>query len=381
MDSTHTWHPGAICVKPRWAARVDLFPDERLSSWIARAAYANGCEPGALLSALWPRGRWDRSDVNRMPGDERLRSVAREGGIDIESLRQSTLAPAASLICGGQPLPRATWAWITAFGANRRGGASASAHCPACLREGIQPYLRVPWRFAWHTVCGIHKSALVDRCAHCGRAPQSDHGPAEGGGIAHCAHGGGSLAPGALESVGPKASLELQNRADLALNTGRCLHWGEERSTFEWFSFMTTLVRGVQSAIRSPWNPWARALHGLDVDVPHRGAVLQLEHADLHGRRHILEPVSRMTALSRNELLALWMEAGVSRQNVEARALSPEHFLHSVILELPDRAKSRRRSATRRRIPEPRSRTQVALVMRRLLRSTTSENSSGGDSD
>lgn len=381
MDSTHTWHPGAVCVRPRWAASVDLLPDERLSSWIARAAFANGCDPGALLSTVCPGGRWDGWDVNRTPGQERLRRLAKEGGFGAESLRESTLAPAASLIRGGRPLPRATWAWITAFGANRRGGASASAHCPACLREDVQPYLRVPWRFAWHTICGIHKTALVDGCVHCGQAPQSDHGSVDGGGIAHCAHCGGSLAWCALQSVGTKPFLELQTRADSALATGRCLHWGEERSTFDWFSFMTTLVRGVQSAIRAPWNPWARALHSLAINVPNRGAVFQLEHADLHRRRQILEPVSRMTALSRSDLLALWREAGVSRQNVETRALSPDHFLHSVMLELPDRAKSRRRCAKRRRIPEPRSRTQVALVMKRLLRGTTNDNSGGGDSD
>lgn len=65
MDTPHTGHPGAICVRPIWTIPVDLQSDELLSSWLVRVALENGCDPLALTAALWPSRRAWSSDIDR----------------------------------------------------------------------------------------------------------------------------------------------------------------------------------------------------------------------------------------------------------------------------------------------------------------------------
>lgn len=40
--------------------------------------------------------------------------------------------------------------------------------CPACLAEGVEPYFRKHWRFAFFTECIVHACALIDCCHGCG---------------------------------------------------------------------------------------------------------------------------------------------------------------------------------------------------------------------
>lgn len=370
MDPTHTWHPGAVCVTPRWAARVDLLPDELLTSWIARAAVANGCDPGAFRAALWPQFRWDGSDWNRSASVERLRGLGREGGIDTPALRRSTLAPIASSI-GGRPTSRhGTWPWITSLGLNGLATSSATAFCAACLKSDVRPFLRLQWRMAWHTVCPLHVQPLIDVCPHCRRPPHSDRCSIEGGGLGHCLWCYGWLAAVAHGLTANPACLALQALTDRAAMDDGIVYWGEHRSLPAWFALLTTHLKGAQSAMRTPWNPWGRALRALGIALPFRSRPRQLEHASVSERTRLLELVARLVSLSQEEFLALSRDAGLSRQNLDSSSLRADHPLQPVVAELPDRSMgAERRAPRRRRLPAPRSRTQVEWKMRQLLQS------------
>ena len=87
-------------------------------------------------------------------------------------------------------------------------------------------------------------------------------------------------------------------------------------------------------------------------------------------RARLLKPVARLVSLSRADLLTLWRTADLSRQNVDTISLPLDHPLQSLVAELPDRSKSGRRVAKKRRLPEPKSRTQVAWKMKQLLSGT-----------
>jgi len=43
-------------------------------------------------------------------------------------------------------------------------------YCAACLADG-EPYFRLEWRLAFHTVCVRHSIILRDTCPHCGHPP------------------------------------------------------------------------------------------------------------------------------------------------------------------------------------------------------------------
>lgn len=370
MDPAYTWHPGAVCVKPRWAARVDLLPDERLTSWLARAAIANGCDPGAFRTALWPKVRWDVADLNRGASHERLLGVQREGGVDAHSLRRSTLAPVASIITGSEPATRGTWPWITSVGPRNLSKSSATAFCALCLQDDARPYLRLQWRFAWHTVCPLHEHMLVDLCPRCGRPPHSERGSLESGGVGHCARCHGRLSDVAPTRPVDPACRNLQFQTDRAVAGGGFRYWGGDLSPSAWFGLLNLHLRGVRSAIRMPWNQWARALRDLGLALPRRGVPKQVEHASVAERAGLLKPVARLVSLSRADLLTLWRNADLSRQNVDTISLHADHPLQAIVAELPDRSKSGRRVAKKHRLPEPKSRTQVAWKMKQLLSGT-----------
>jgi hypothetical protein len=367
MDPAYSWHPGAVCVKPRWAARVDLLPDEALSSWLARAAIANGCDPGAFFASLFREYRDRAAEISRVSGDDRLQVLEREGGVSVDALRRSTLTPVATSVQGQSPRLHGTWPWITTIGLERIRAPSGAAYCPACLRDDARPYLRLQWRFAWHTLCEMHGQPLRDRCPHCRRPPYPDRGTVDLGGLHRCSSCGRHLAVADAPAAADRAPLDLQAQTDRVLIHGATEYWGDDLSAVQWFGLLTTFLRGAQSAMRSPWNPWARALRSLGIERLGSGYGRQLEHIDVQGRARLLGVVASLVRLPRSDLAELWRTAGLGRTNVELPGDLPGHPLQTVMDELPDRTRAGRRPSTRHRLPEPRTRTQVAWKVKKLM--------------
>ncbi|MGL6052732.1 MAG: TniQ family protein, partial [Aeromonas salmonicida] len=100
----------------RWAVPVSLLPDELFSSWLTRAALAQGCDPLVLTGELWPRWRVWASDPDRGLSEERLSTLAGSSGIDVLKFEMATLRPIASAITSVSLDHLPIWPWVLALG-------------------------------------------------------------------------------------------------------------------------------------------------------------------------------------------------------------------------------------------------------------------------
>jgi hypothetical protein len=367
MDSPYTWHPGAVCIAPQWAARVDLLRDESLSSWIARTAIGNGCDRSALLSALWPRVRWDAGDVHRKLDDKRIERLARQVGIPAEILARSSLALIASAIQGTRRPPQGAWPWITTAGPRQRALASTGAFCPVCLHNDDIPHLRLQWRLTWHTACAVHACTLSDCCPHCERSPRSDYVTADGGGLGHCTQCRGVLGAKMGRHESTSVALSFQQRTDAALRDRSAEDRGERLSPSGWFTLLNIYLRGLRTAIRAPWNPWANVFRSLGVSLPVLSPGERLESMPIDRRAQIIDALAPLAVMGCDDTGVLLADAGVSQQCAAFGKPLIDHPLRRVLQDLPDRPRPSRRKPTRRRLPEPATRTQVAWKLRMLL--------------
>lgn len=157
-----------------WTLRVSLLADESLSSWLARAALIQGCDPLVLTGAVWPGWRIWAQDVDRDISLTRLNPLVRASGIPAAEFQQAALRSVCEQI-SGHPLPEhRMWPWLLALGTRNRSRRGGQQCCPLCLAQDTEPYFRRVWRLAWHVRCTLHSVPLIDACPAC-QAPIEPH--------------------------------------------------------------------------------------------------------------------------------------------------------------------------------------------------------------
>lgn len=187
METPFRWHAATPPLNGPWAIPVPLQPDELISSWLIRAALAQGCDPSVLTHLIWPGWRiWTR-DPDRGFTALQLQSLRTYTHLEPQAAHQATLQPLMERVL--QPLPqRAVWPWTLALGSRNRTRRGGLQYCPACLAEDQYPYLRMSARLAWHTVCPDHGILLLDRCPACQQPIEPHrHEAITGGRLHHCA--------------------------------------------------------------------------------------------------------------------------------------------------------------------------------------------------
>lgn len=143
-------------VSDRWPAIVAPQPDELLSSWLHRLAFANGIAPRPFARVLGlTAGMWSASLDLKLADDIADLLHAHTGisryQLSAMSLTGSPLKPLLlPLRCNG-----------------RRDSSTWLQFCSRCLAEDAQPYFRRRWRLATRTSCSKHGQRLRDRCPSC----------------------------------------------------------------------------------------------------------------------------------------------------------------------------------------------------------------------
>lgn len=143
-------------VRDQWPVSVDPLPDELLSSWVHRLAFANGIAPRSFATVLGlGDGMWSPRLDLRLP-----RHVA---GLlcDQTGVPDETIAAMTMTGCPLTPLllplrenahrRRSTWL----------------QYCSLCLAADEAPYFRKEWRLASRISCFVHGCGLRDRCPAC----------------------------------------------------------------------------------------------------------------------------------------------------------------------------------------------------------------------
>lgn len=143
-------------VSDRWPVTVMPQPEELLSSWLHRLAYANGVAPKAFARVLGLNpGMWSAALDLRLPADIANLLYAKTG-VAPDQLAAMTLS---------QALPRQLLLPLRYNG--HRDSSAWLQFCSRCLTEDARPYFRRRWRLATRVSCTQHGCRLRDRCPSC----------------------------------------------------------------------------------------------------------------------------------------------------------------------------------------------------------------------
>ena len=370
MDASYTWHPGASGLTSQWARPVPLHPDELLSSWLVRAALAQGCDPLVLTGCVWPKWRAWTVDVDRTVTLERLTVLAELSGISVGAFKATALQLVSSQICGSTQSRMKRWPWILSLGARNTKRHGGLQYCPECLAADHDPYYRICWRFAWHTGCELHNRSLLDRCWSCSAPLEPHRLQATDSDITVCASCRKSLrsAPG---GAWPDDARRFQIAADKVLSQDTGIGFGHVLNAPEWFdlaSYAISLVRqslrldsgGLRSMVESVTSvPLAELL------LPEVGGIEQIRTFE---RQAVLGAVVRFMETSAEDFQSACSSYGLSRQTIcgGRKALPPVVLELSTLLK--DSPRENRRKVARRKTTGPRPKYLVELMMARLER-------------
>ncbi len=146
----------ADVARDRWPVSVEPCPDELLSSWIHRIAFANGIAPRSFAGVLGlGDGMWSPRLDARLPCDvAALLGTCTDVPLEAISTMTMTgwaLRPLLLPLRENARRNRSTW----------------MQYCPLCLADDEAPYFRRQWRLATRFSCFAHGCGLRDRCPAC----------------------------------------------------------------------------------------------------------------------------------------------------------------------------------------------------------------------
>lgn len=203
-----------------WAIHVPVFVGELFSTWLVRAALAQGCDPIHLTGSLWPRWRAWTVDLDRGLTGDRLAVLSVRSGVDSERLKEAMLRPLLTAVAPSVPPEQSTWPWVLALGSRNRRRQGGLQFCPSCLDEDVTPYFRRSWRLAWHVGCAQHGRLLTDHCSAC-KAPAEPHRVrASDATLCRCPSCGHDMRRSVTRDMCPDDAMTFQRMADAVLKDG-----------------------------------------------------------------------------------------------------------------------------------------------------------------
>lgn len=378
MDEAHSWHPGTRRVASRWAVPVDLLPDEIFSSWLVRAALANGCDPMVFTGAIWPRWRVWIGDLDRNIPDERLAVLAKESGIRPEAFKGALLRPVFLSVMDEEPPLKSGWPWLIPTGSRNRKRSDGLQYCPRCLAEDRTPYYRLQWRFSWHTVCPKHGCGLLDRCPHCSAVLEPHRLVLGTPHIGVCFTCGGVLADAPVEIPKERYALRIQEATDNAIRNGGGETFGERVTVRGWFAMLRFWNELIRMSMRSETVAMSALAQQWPSGVDRVVGKVCFGGQSVSQRRAALDNIGWLMSMSYGELLLLTGSVGLSRQNLLLAGKPPLIAIARLADELPARrgivgAYDERCKGRRSGPPPPKSRRQVEWQMTLLRRKMAGE--------
>ena len=154
-------------MRPTLPVHPQPMPDELFSSWVYRAARANGQNVFSFCYLLVPENRNIYHNFDNFVAKQVVQRFAKLLRTPFSEAWETTLESYSSVLFEA-PTPRV----------NRKTGILHTGnlqnmhrryclqYCPLCLSKG-ECYYRKSWRVSFITVCSIHGCQLHDRCPKC----------------------------------------------------------------------------------------------------------------------------------------------------------------------------------------------------------------------
>lgn len=277
---------------PLWPVKVRLLDDESLSSWLARAALENGCDPLVLTASVWPNWRVWTTDIDRGIPPARQREIALVSGVGCALIQQASLSREAKL-CSSAPLPiHGVWPWILGLGVRNRSYRGGIQFCPCCLAQDSKPYFRRQWRFSWVTGCAKHYVGLNESCEQCFRPIEPQRLEAiNATALSLCASCGFDLRDSVTKPV-LEGAMRFQLQAVRAMDVGAEEIWGRSLLAGQWFDTCRHLVTILRRSTLLPDSAMANALYKSGIDT----RVFSPESLDLQFELLAVKPRQQLLA-------------------------------------------------------------------------------------
>ncbi len=337
MATTYTWHPGSVSVNARWTIPVTILPDELFSTWLIRAALAQGCDPLALTGYIWPKWRVWACDVDRGISLERLSLLSKEAGISAECFDNTTLKDINNKITHNNLKLKALSPWILAQGSRNRKRKGGLQYCPECLKKDKVPYFRLQWRMAWHTVCERCNCQLLDRCPNCKAVIEPHRLVATDKLITSCTSCQSDLRN--TSSIVSNENLrKIQTIADNSIIAGCGLYNDHVLKTHEWFSVLRYFIALIRKACAMNNMGLVNFLNCCDIEInselsPLTG--LAFEMLPINERSLLLDAAYKLIQIKEDDFILYADDFKLNIQAFkESRQVLPE-VIYGVIKSLP----------------------------------------------
>lgn len=351
-----------------WVRSVAFLQGESISSWIIRAALAQGCDPLTLTGSIWPRWRVWTLDVDRGLASEKLLVLAKASGVPSSMFEVSCLRIDAEKIAGHQLNNMGTWPWILTLGARNRKRFAGMQYCPACLASDAIPYLRREWRFAWQTSCSAHQILLIDRCWSCDALVTPHRLVAEDEHLAVCAQCKADLRLAKRIAIRHEAK-NFQENANAVLANSKADFDNQMLSVHQWFELARFCVGLIRYSARSETSCISVALHSLRIPIASNNPPIfsvQLELLSAVQREILFANVFHLMSSTREDFLCAFKSAGVSMNSLQAIAHDMPYALSEIAGRLANNGRDRRKRTGLSQ--KPKSKRTVKMMWARLLR-------------
>lgn len=369
MVTSNTRHSGSHGLKHQWSIPVAIQENELFSSWLARSALTQGCDPLVLTGEMWGKWRIWTIDADRIYDEAIFRPVAHLSGNTVEAFKQNSLYPIASKIIGDTPPEKAIWPWILALGARNTKRSGGLQYCPACLAEDAKPYFRNHWRLAWHTVCEKHQCSLLDHCHVCNAPIEPHRLLAEDRQLKFCATCKSDLSHAPDMRLALEA-LTFQRMAGNVILNVYGVFQQQQVNVADWFRLADFFVSMIRRENRSRAVVLHEFLSQISNSLPTDLSISTgtgIELLRTNERHKLFACLYQIMTVSKDEFERIALETNITRQafcsqdDVLPEVLKPLYDL------LPDNPKLRSRKIKRSR-HQPRPRHEVVRMMARLER-------------
>ncbi|MBR7780620.1 TniQ family protein [Undibacterium sp. LFS511W] len=346
---------------------MNIEQDELFSTWLVRAALAQGTDPLVLASHLWPGWRVCTIDLDRGVSEECATRLVQESGIQYDEFYSASFLPIAKAIGQEIRADRAIWYWFLALGSRNRKRHGGLQYCSHCLATDTRPYFRVQWRLAWHTCCAIHKICLRDRCWYC-------HMPIEPNRLS--AQDLMSTCPSCKRDLrdavmvpASASSLEFQEYADNVVITNSGFYGAHQLKTTEWFFLARYLLMLLRFTARNQTSNVRKCLASLLPSVsclkpPITG--LGFEMLPTSERANFLESVGVLIRTGPEHFRSAVLAHSLTGMSLRQGWQILPQYIHDIVQEIPQLARSR--STNIAVVSAPKSKQTVLYKWARLQR-------------
>lgn len=247
---------------PRWCAHPRMARGEAFSSWLHRAALANGLTNHCFARGVFGEQQiWTR-DTDRVADAAVCQIAANALGESLFRVRSGTLHAYAGRVF--PTLKTNGWLpWITPVGVfHRTRRHHGWAFCPLCLSEGRTAI--IGWRLAFSVTCLRHMCSLLDACPDCGSAFEFHRMELCESGRRPCSRCGCNLASSRHVAPIRRYALALQHRMNKVMRQGWAVMGSQKVNAVDWFAGLRVVLVGLYPSAASPgltdsWSRVARA--------------------------------------------------------------------------------------------------------------------------